>query len=115
MVSSLGTAKPSSSTLLACKHESTSYGWKVKSLRVFSHIESQYKTEYPAATLSRIRGLKVGGDNAGVHQALAVVASQLPIKAKGKDTIHFDQVLKLIARNGSKPELRPYFDRYLTE
>ncbi len=50
-----------------------------------------------------------------VPQALAVIASQLPIKARGKDTIPFDQVLKLIARNGSKPELRSFFDRYLTE
>jgi hypothetical protein len=59
--------------------------------------------------------MKIVGPNKEVNQALTALASQLPIKTKGKDTIPFDQVLKLIARNGSKPELRPFFDRYLPE
>ena len=59
--------------------------------------------------------MKIGGPDTEVNQALIALASQLPIKSKGKDTIPFDQVLKLIARNGSKPELRPFFDQYIPE
>ena len=92
-----------------------SFGWKVKTPRLFAQVERDYRPVYSSFTVHKAQEMKTGGKGVQLTDNVLRLILHLNERECKREGVAYDDIMKMIVGFGMKPELGQMFTEYLSE